>query len=85
MVIHGALTDSKVGGNVLARMSGHDEVHDLALARRQPRDKRESQLSRSRGSASIELERARNARKQLHVTDRLLNKVGGTRFHRLDG
>ena len=34
MVLDRALTDAEVGGNVLARVTGEHEVHDLALARR---------------------------------------------------
>jgi hypothetical protein len=33
MVLHGPLADAKVGRNILAWMSGKDEVHDLVLAR----------------------------------------------------
>jgi hypothetical protein len=30
-----ALADTEVGGNVLARMAGEHQIHDLALARGQ--------------------------------------------------
>ncbi len=38
MVLDRALTDAEVGGNVLARVTGEHEVHDLALAGGQARD-----------------------------------------------
>ncbi len=34
MVFDRALTDPKIGGDVLARVSGEDQTHDFALAAR---------------------------------------------------
>ena len=38
MVLHSAFADAKIHGDLLAGMTGKDQVHDLALSRTQPRD-----------------------------------------------
>ena len=38
MVLDRALADAKVRGDILAGVAGEDQVHDLALSRREARD-----------------------------------------------
>ena len=38
MGLDGALADAKIRGDILARVAGENQFHDLALSRRQTRD-----------------------------------------------
>src|SRR3984893_15828442 len=84
MVLDGALTDAEVVSDDLVRTSLNDEVHDVALARRQAGEPLGCRLAPLGKLPRIPdaLERMSDARQKLVGANGLLQKVGGSGLHR---
>ena len=86
MVFDRALTNTQIRCDILAGMTGKNEIHNLALSRRQARDLACSRLLPSDQFVCIPrlLERAFDAVQQVMSADRLGDEIGSAPFHGLN-
>ena len=86
VVVDGALADAEVGGDVLAWMSGQDEIEDLALPSRQAGNARRGCIlcGGPLPGVLMLIESAIDTREQFFAANRLLNEIDRPGLHRLD-